>query len=237
MANCLDIVPVRIKHECCIVVWMILRAKARHAVFNSADGQTGSEENIDIRSRSRTESDVDARCHRTALRYPKVTSRIGAFPMSFHNSKAGCSRTVLTKNITKRSQDLKIKCFAFPDVTDSNPHMVNHQLTLLVETFVSFVHFCLRRAHARAMTADTLQQFIRDSPDGSSQSPTMVAQGASDRDSGPGLSLPWNSSFRRRSKLTPERRQFRVPHRDRHDRTPASPQCIDSYIRIGVQDV
>ena len=160
MANCLDIVPVRIKHKCCIVVWMILRTQSRHAVFNSADGQTGSEENIDIRSRSCIESDVDAGCHRGAFRYPKVTTRIGTFPMAFPNAKAGCARTVLTKNITRRPQDLEIKYLAFFHVTDSDPHMINHQLPLLVEAFVLFVHICLRRAHARRMTADTLQQFF-----------------------------------------------------------------------------
>ncbi len=130
MANCLDIVPVRIKHKCCIVVWVILRAKSRHAVFNSADGQTRSEENINIRSRSCTESNVDAGCHRGAFRYPKVTTRIGAFPMTFRNAKAGCARTVLTKNITERPQGLEIKCLAFSDVTYSDPYMINHQLPL-----------------------------------------------------------------------------------------------------------
>ncbi len=49
------------------------------------------------------------------------------------------------------------------------------------------------------------------------------------------MSLPWNSSFRRRSKSTRRGSSFASPIGYAMIEPPTSPQDIDSYIRIGVQ--
>ncbi len=64
MANRLDIVAIRIKYECRVIVCVILRAKPRRSVVTSASGYASGEECVDIRPRDCIESDVDARCHR-----------------------------------------------------------------------------------------------------------------------------------------------------------------------------
>ncbi len=89
MADGLDVVAVGIKHIGGIVIRMIVGAKSRRAVINPAGGQAGGEESIDIGPRSGVESDVEARCHRGAFGYPKITPRIGAFPLSFRDAEAG----------------------------------------------------------------------------------------------------------------------------------------------------
>ena len=63
MADRLDIVTIGIEHECCVIVWMIVRAKPRRSVFNALGGHGRSEECINIRPRSCVECEVDARCH------------------------------------------------------------------------------------------------------------------------------------------------------------------------------
>ena len=68
VANGFDIVTVRIKYECCIVVRMVMRAKTRRSVFSSVGRYTGSEESIDISPRSCIESEVGARFHRSVFR-------------------------------------------------------------------------------------------------------------------------------------------------------------------------
>ncbi len=51
------------------------------------------------------------------------------------------------------------------------------------------------------------------------------------------MSLPWNSSFRRRSKSTRRGSSFASPIGYAMTEIPVSPQSIDSYIKIGVQGV
>ena len=63
MADRLDIVTIGIQHECCIIMWMIVREKPRRSVFNALGGHGRGEECINIRPRSCVEREVDARCH------------------------------------------------------------------------------------------------------------------------------------------------------------------------------
>ncbi len=44
-------------------------------------------------------------------------------------------------------------------VTYGDPHMVNHPLPFLIETFVSFAQVGRRRAHARGLAADAGEPF------------------------------------------------------------------------------
>ncbi len=127
MTDGLDIVSVRIEHECRIVTWMILCANSRRAVFCSVRSQPRGMEGIDIRRRSGIEGDMHAGFHRDAFGYPEFTSRIGAFAMSFRDSEASETRAVITKDVTKSPQRLDIKCGAFFEIADGDPQVVNHR--------------------------------------------------------------------------------------------------------------
>ncbi len=100
MANRLDIVAIRVEQECRVIMWVILRAKPWRSMVSSASGYASGEECIDIRSRSRIKSDVDARCHQRVFGQPELTAGIGAPAMSIANAKADGLRAISTQNIT-----------------------------------------------------------------------------------------------------------------------------------------